>query len=330
MKIIFAEIPENAGHDISRELRILPQNAEVKIAVYDERNDEANQEFYQEISDADAVITDYVPFNARMIDMMKKCRVISLASTGYSFVDYEYAAKKGIAVTNVQEYCTQEVSDHAVMMIYALQKGLMYYHDSVQNEQEWVYDAAGAISRIEGQTLGVIGLGKIGQAVAKKMQAAGMEIIAYDPYLPKEVAKQLNVCLTDMDRLLEESDVITIHMNLTEENASFFTMDKFLKMKKKPIFINVARGAMVNEEDLVKALDEGLIRAAGLDVLASDRPDLKTNPLLHRKNVIITPHSAYYSVNSDRMLAEYSARNAVLCLEGKFDKAFRVVNGVGL
>lgn len=328
MKIVFVEAPESADRDISREVSFLPEEAEIKVAVY---TPERLEEYYREIEDADGIITGYIEFGKKEIDRLKKCKVISCQSTGYNVVDIDYAKEKGIAVCAIAEYCTQEVADHAMALMLALQRGITVYNDSVQIKKEWNFGAMeGKQRRIEGQTLGVVGLGKIGQAVAKRAQSFGMHVIAYDPYLPPLIAKDMDVKLVEIDEILETADVITIHMNLTVENKAFFDLEKFKKMKKQPYIINVARGAVIVEDDLVKALDIGLIRGAGLDVLETEYPDMNTSELVGRENVILTPHSAFYSQTADYLSAKITAENVTHCLQGDYKGAFRVVNGVGV
>lgn len=327
MKIVFAEDVATADRDFSREVEFLPKGAQRAVAIHDPENMSA---FYEEIKDADAIISSFVPFGEKEIDLMEKCKVISIRATGYNAVDIDYAREKGIAVCAVQEYCTQEVADHTLALILALERGIVQYDDMVQIKKEWEPLDVKGLKRIEGKTLGIVGLGKIGQAVAKRAIAFGYNLVAYDPYLPAEVAENLGIALIDIEELLGVSDVITVHMSLTSETDAFFNMDKFKVMKKQPYLINVARGAMVNESDLARALDAGLLKGAGIDVLVDEYPDLHTHCLLGRPNVILTPHAAYYSETSDYMAMKISAENATKCLEGNHKEAKGVVNGVGL
>lgn len=182
------------------------------------------------------------------------------------------------------------------------------------------------VRRIEGQALGVVGFGKIGQAVARRAQAFGMKVIAYDPYLPKAVADGLGTELVDIDTLLVRADVITVHMNMTSENKEFFNKETFAQMKRGPIFINVARGGMVNEYDPADALDSGVVRGAGLDVLASEAPGLTKCRLRGRENVILTPHTTFYSEDSIEACERISIQNITHFLGGEMDKVFKLVN----
>ena len=138
----------------------------------------------------------------------------------------------------------------------------------------------------------------------------------------------MGICLTNADTLLADADVISNHMNQSKENEGFFDKNCFRRIKKHPIFLNVSRGGSVDEPALVCALDEGWIRAAGLDVLREEKPDLKHNPLIGRENVIITPHAAFHSTRSIEALQQLSCRNLTDCLTGRRERAFRIVNGL--
>lgn len=326
-KIILMEYPESADRDIQTERNYLPKDAKVEVAVYDEACPDT---FYKAIEDADAVITGYVPVDKKVIDAMKKCKVISVQATGWNFVDVDYAEEKGIAVCAVGEYCTQEVADHTLMLILALCKTLPYLSRRINKDRVWEIETLKEknIRRIEGQTLGIMGYGRIGRAVAKRALAFGMKILAYDPYIPESVAQETGAELVDMDTLLESSDIITVHMNLTSENQSFFNKTVFAKMKKQPFLINVARGGVIDEDDLVEALDNGILRGAGLDVLGSESPNLQENSLVNRENVILTPHSAFFSDDSIEACERISAENIVFYLNGEKDKVFRMVNKI--
>lgn len=164
--------------------------------------------------------------------------------------------------------------------------------------------------------------------VTQRAQGFGMRVLAVDPYADEAQAAALGVQLVDADTLLAQADVVSNHMNLTAENTGYFSYARFCQMAKHPIFLNVARGGSVVEDDLVRALDEGLIRAAGMDVLEAEKPDLAHCALTGRKNVIITPHAAFYSERAIEALQRMSCKNLTDCLTGHIGDAFKVVNGV--
>lgn len=319
MNVVFTVFPENKDRNIGTELAYLPEGAQVSRAVYDEAHLE---EYYQALSKADAVITDFAPIDRAAIDRMAHCRIIALETTGYNFVDVEYAKQKNIAVSYISEYCTQEVADHAMALILALERRLPFLHQQIEHDGAWEMESIQelGVRRIEGQIMGILGFGKIGRAVAKRALGFGMEVIAYDPYIPKDAGKELGVRITDLEELLAQADIISIHMNLTKENTGLFNMEMFRKLRKRPFIINVARGGAIVEADLAQALDENLVQGAGLDVLESENPDLERNPLMHRNNVILTPHTAFYSDDSYQASLRIAAQNVSCFFEGKLDR----------
>ncbi|MDR1272568.1 MAG: C-terminal binding protein [Clostridiales Family XIII bacterium] len=325
MKIAFAEYPESRDRDITTELEYLPDDAEVVFAVYDENDLEA---YYEAMSDVDAVLTGFAPIDKAAIDRMGNCRVISVQATGWDCVDHEYARSKGIATCAVGEYCTQEVADHTIALMLALQRRLPYLQRRVNIDRSWdVLAPLGelGVRRIEGQVIGIVGFGKIGRAVAKRAKSFGMEVLAYDPYIPDSVVADMGGTPVDIETLLAESDVITVHMNMTSENESFFSAKRFSRMLKRPVFLNIARGGMVDEDDLVVALDNGQIRGAGLDVLASESPDLQNCRLIGREDVIVTPHTAFFSNESIEDCERISIENICHYIDGDKDKVFKLV-----
>ena len=327
MKIVLAEVPYTKDRDISVEKSCVPEGAELTMAVFDEHA-ENNDAFYAAIKDADIIIDGYVHFGKKEIDAMDHCEVISFQSTGYNEADLDYAKEKGIAVCSILDYCTQETAESAMALMLNLQRGIRQYDRSVQQDHVWDYQVVPHLKRIAGQVMGIAGLGRIGQSVARKAQAFDMEVIAYDPFLPPAIAENLGVKLVDFDTLLAESDVLSLHMNLTEENYHMFNKEAFMKCKKHPIIVNEGRGPLICDEDLVWALDNGYIRGAALDMVESEDPDLDTCPLVGRDDVLLTPHSGYYSDTSNYLVAKLSMDNALYYVNGEYDKVKSIRNGV--
>ncbi len=328
MKVIFTEQPGTANTDHSADIALLPEGTITGVAVFDEKTED-NSKFYEDIKDADIIINAYVYLDKKALDAMEKCKVISFQATGFNEVDLEYAAQRGIGVVSIRDYCTQETAENAIAMMLALQRNTIGYNKAIQEDLNWDYSLFPGMKRVEGQTMAIIGLGRIGQHVARIAgKGLGMKIIAYDPFLPAEIAENLGVSLVDFDTALAEGDVISIHMNLTPENMYMFNKDAFSKMKKKPIVINEGRGQMIREADLAWALDEGLVRAAGVDMLESEYPILEDCPLVGRSNVIINPHSGYWSDTSDELVHIYSMENALNFYYGKYDEVRDIRNGV--
>lgn len=321
MKIVLTIVPfqlERKDKKWTIEREACPPGSEFLVTVYDKDGD--NEQFFKDISDADIIINTYVYFDKEKIDALKKCRVISFQCTGFNEIDLDYATEKGIDVCSILDYCTQETAENAFALMLCLQRALRIYDYNVQVKKRWNYSDANHLQRIEGQTMGIVGLGRIGQSVARKAKGFDMKVIAYDPFLPPHIAENLGVELVDFDTILAESDVISIHMNLTEENYHMFNRETFAKMKKRPIIINEGRGPMISEDDLVWALDEGLVRAAGLDMLESESPDLTQCKLLGRENVIVTPHCGYFSDTSEYLVHKLSVDNGLHAYNGEYDK----------
>lgn len=305
--LLVAEIPENADRDLSIEREILGPDIEIRRFAYRDDDDE----LVASCEDAECILTDFVPFSRNVISRLSRCRLISVSATGFSTVDIGAAADANISVIAIDEYCTNEVADHTMTLILALSRQLMTYHRQVQDDQSWQFDSISGLNRLSGQTLGIIGLGRIGQAVAARAVGFGLNVIAHDPF-----SKSGEYTLCDLDRLYSESDIITLHCNLTGDNRQFMDRRAFRSMERAPMIINVARGGLINERDLVDALDDGLISAAGIDVLTDESPDLQASGLLGRDNVIVTPHVAFYSDASMLENRTISASNIRHHLDG--------------
>lgn len=325
MKIAICDYKNVLDRKLEYEKQILLngiKNAQVIIYEYSGNK----KEFIEVIKDADAILTAFLDINEEIINRTEKLKCISINAVGYNRVDIEAASKKNIGVCAIGEYCTQEVAEHTLSLILALNRGLKHYIDDIDQKNIWKYQSISGLERIEGQVLGIFGFGKIGKAVAKRALAFGMKVVAVDPYVNKDEAEKLGVEIVDSDYIWENADVISNHMNQNSGNDNFFTIKEFQKMKKKPVFINVGRGSSVNEDDLLKALENNLIRGAGLDVLSEENPNLKKNKLIGKENVIITPHAAFYSETSMKELQRISCENIVNYLNDEKEKVNIIVN----
>ncbi len=325
MKIVIADYRETLNRDLDYEAAIVKKMLpEAQIVIYEYHNDK--EEFKQVIKDADAVKTAFIMMDRDLIDSAGNLKCISFGSAGYNNVDLPYASEKKIAVLAVPEYCTEEVADHAVTLMLALNKNLKIYEKLVE-EGKWRYRIDRKVHSLQSQTLGIVGFGKIGQAVAKRALVFGMNVKSVSSHLSKTEAAACGVIKVELEELLETCDIISNHMKLTPQTKGYFNFYLFLKMKKKPLFINVGRGGTVVENDLIKALDRGLIRGAGLDVLEKENPELSVHPLVGRENVIITPHAAFYSEEAIKKLHTISTENMIYYLKGEYEKVF-IVNHI--
>lgn len=321
MKIVFAEAPEAEGRDLSIERRHMPVGAQVETFTW--RGDRAA--LVAACRDAEAILTDYVPFNDAVLRDLPRLRLISVTGTGWDCVDVAAAAARGIRVAAVGEYCTDEVADHALALLLALERRLFDYRRQVQDEHSWRWNDITGTRRLAGQALGLVGFGRIGQAVARRASAFGMTILAADPRVPDDVVRGHGAEPVSFDALLERADILSLHCNLDAANRGLLNRAAFAKMQRSPRLINVARGGLVVEADLVDALDAGRVSGAALDVLAEDSPDLGHHPLVGRRDVILTPHVAFYSEAALEDLRRISAENIRAFLEGRPDDVFRLV-----
>jgi D-3-phosphoglycerate dehydrogenase len=246
-------------------------------------------------TDADALLVTYAKITAEMIRQMKRCRIISRFGIGVDNVDITAATSAGIVVTKVPDYCIEEVSDHAMAMLLALVRKIPYAN-SLVHAGRWEMPAVVPIHRLRGSVLGLVGFGRIPQLVAPKAQTFGIKVIAFDPYIPLDVMRRAGVEKVEFDELLKRSDYVSIHSPLLPETHHLFNADVFRKMKPTAYLVNTARGPIVDEAALAQALDAQQIAGAALDVLSQEPP--AGSPLFGRNNVILTPHTSFYSVES--------------------------------
>jgi len=246
-------------------------------------------------ANADALLVTYAKITAEMIRQMKRCRIISRFGIGVDNVDIDAATTAGIVVTKVPDYCIDEVSDHAMALLLALVRKIPYAN-SLVHAGRWEMPAVAPIHRLRGSVLGLVGFGRIPQLVAPKARAFGIKVIAFDPYIPLDVMTRAGVENVEFDELLKMSDYISIHSPLLPETRHLFNAEAFRKMKPTAYLVNTARGPIVDESALAHALDAQQIAGAALDVLSQEPP--AGSPLFGRNNVILTPHTSFYSVES--------------------------------
>lgn len=274
---------------------------------------------------AEGLITAFLELGENIFAKAKDLKCISISAVGYGNIDCNAANKYGIKVCHIEEYCTQEVAEHTFALLGALNRNLIYYRKAIENEHKWMYHEIAGGRTLSNKTIAIWGYGKIGKRVAEIARGFKMTILAVDPYADADAAKREGVEIVSAEEALSRADVITNHMNLTNENKYYFCEKTFSKMIKKPIFINVGRGACVNEAELAIALDKGHIIAAGLDVLEDEEPKLVECKLLGRDNVIITPHSAFYSDDSIEALQKLSGENLGYFLSKDYEKINSIV-----
>ena len=266
---------------------------------------------------ADAVIPAYAPLTARVLDELPRCRIVAFMATGFNSVDMAAATERGIVVTNVPDYCTAEVADHAMGFLLDLGRNISRHHACVL-AGSWDYEACGKPARIGDQSLGIIGLGRIGSAVARRALAFGLAVKASDPNVDEAAMAALGVEKTSLGEVLA-CDYVSLHCSLTEETQGIITAEALAAMKPSAFLINTARGACVDTAALTAALQAGAIAGAALDVV-SPEPLPAGHPLYSLPNVILTPHTAFMSCVSEKEAREKACQEVVRALRGEIPR----------
>ncbi|WP_028549453.1 C-terminal binding protein [Paenibacillus sp. UNC451MF] len=278
------------------------------------------QEVIEAAQDADGILNQYAPITERVIEQLNNCKIISRYGVGVNTIDVEAASRKGIIVANCTDYCLDEVADHAMALLLAAARKVALLDRYVKN-QAWDYKKAIPIYRLRGKVLGLVGFGKIPQNLSLKAKAFGFEVIAYDPFLSQEFASKLQVELVDLDTLCCTADFISIHAPLTKDTQGLLGSKQFNQMKPEAVVINTSRGPLIDESALIEALRTSQIAGAALDVLENE-PVHSDNPLLDMEQVILNPHVAWYSEESEQELKGKVAQNIVDVLSGFYPDYF--------
>ena len=260
--------------------------------------------------DADALLNEYAKLTPKVIEALENCKIIVRYGIGVDNVNIPAATKAGIMVCNVPTYGIHEVSDHVVGLFFSSIRKIPAMSETVKKGR-WDCNLGRPIYRIHRKTLGIAGFGNIARMVVQKLAPWNIKVLGYDPFISESVFKSHGVEKTSFEQLLNESDFVSAHVPHTAETFHMFSYERFKQMKRGAIFINTARGPLVDEDGLYRALQEGWLAGAALDVMEKEPPD-PGHPLLSLPNVIITPHMAWYSVESavdlQRMAAEEVAR----------------------
>jgi D-3-phosphoglycerate dehydrogenase / 2-oxoglutarate reductase len=265
--------------------------------------------------DADAVLVTYAKLPGDLLRELKRCKVIGRFGLGVDNIDIPAAASLGITVTYVPDYCMQEVSDHAMALLLSLVRKVPLSNKLVQSGR-WEVPPVVPIHRLSGRVLGLVGFGNIPRTLAPKAKAFGLRVVTHDPYVAADVLAKAGVEAVGFDELLALSDFVSVHAPLLPATRGLFNAEVFRKMKKGALLINTARGPLVDETALVAALDSGYLGGAALDVVTTE-PLAKDSKLIGRDNVILTPHTAFYSVEALDELQTKCATDVARVLSGE-------------
>jgi D-3-phosphoglycerate dehydrogenase len=281
------------------------------------------EEAVEAVRGADVVMIGGFRVDAAMVGAMDRARVICGFGHGFEGVDVDAATRAGILVANAAHICHLEVANHAAALILALNRKLVQY-DRAMRQGVWDRPAGRPITPLDGETAGLVGLGAIGQALARRLQPFGLRVIAYDPHVEEHVPRELGVRMVgDLHALLGESDWVSVQVPLNSETRHLLGERELRAMKRTAYLVNCCRGGVLDEAALTRALEEGWIAGAGLDVFEHEPTD-PANPLLRFENVVATPHAAGESTESAALSARVASRQAAAVLRGEWPD--RVVN----
>jgi len=286
----------------------------------------------EEARDCDAIMNQYARVAARTIGVMERCKVIARYGVGVDIVDVPAATARNMLVTNVRDYCTEEVADHAIGLWLALARKLFQYN-AATHAGVWRWQSGAPVNRLRGSVMGIVSFGKIGQAIAARARAFGTEILVFDPFLSAEQVAARGGRKVEKDALLAEADVIVMQVPMGPETRHFLGAHEFAQMKDGVFIVNTGRGPTIDNKALYEALVSGKVAGAGLDDPEEEPAKLAhwspaDNPLFGLDNVIVTPHSAYYSEQSIRKAREIAASEVRRVLLG--ERPLNPVNNVRL
>ena len=281
------------------------------------------------ISELDAVfVWHHIQVTKDIIDRLSNCKFIIRIGTGYDSVDYKYAGEKGIPVLNVPDYGTEDVAEHALALMLALNRSIPVYHERLcENIQDnWVAAIGEYIPRISGKIMGIVGLGRIGTAMSVRAKGMGMKVCFYDPYVPDGYDKAVQCRRVEsLEELFEIADFVSLHTLLTAETEGMINNKVLSHCKENLMLINTSRGKVVKNEAVYYALKEGKLRAFAADVLEQEPPDPKEDKLITsyvnqdefvKNRVLITPHAAFYAEESRYEMRYKAAEAAKRVLDG--------------
>lgn len=273
------------------------------------------EEVIEQAKDVDAILNQYAPVSRRVIESLDNTKIISRYGVGINTIDLEAAKIKGITVANVPDYGMEEVSNHALALLLSWARKVTLLNNEVK-KGNWDFKACVPIHRFDKQTVGVLGFGRIPRRFIEKVKPLGFKTAAYDPFVSAEDMAVVGVQKMELENIIREADYLSVHVPLIDDTFHLLNEERFSQMKKNAIIINTARGPIIDEKALVEALEKGIIAGAALDV-TEEEPISKNSPLLKMDNVIITPHSAWYSEEAMIELRQKAARNIVHVLSGE-------------
>jgi D-3-phosphoglycerate dehydrogenase len=315
--LIVKRIDKTSTHD-----PVTVENAELaKVNLSVERVDATTEaEIVAAAKDTDIIMTRYAQMSRSVIGKLPKLQAIIRYGIGYDTIDIDAATDYHVLAVNVPDFCYEEVSNHAMGMLLMLARKLMQQSNTLkQDGWQAAYNLIAPMGSISGQTLGIIGCGHIGRIVARKAQGFGMNVIGYDPHVDTKLTDEAGITMKSLREVMRESDYISCNPLLWKETFHIIGENEFKMMKPTAFIVNTSRGPVINQPALVKALQQKWIAGAGIDVFEKEPID-PNDPLLKMDNVILTPHTAFYSDASDIRVRTSVAQEAVRIARGHLPK----------
>ena len=304
-------VTDHAWPSLEIEAQVLSEvGAELVVA---KQGDE--EELLSLAPSVDAILTCWKPVTQAVLERATRCVIVSRYGVGLDNIAVDDATRLGMIVTNVPDFCLEEVSDHAMALLLGCARRIGLFARATRSGR-WSLDEGRPIHRLRGQTLGLVGFGNTARALVPKARGFGLKVTAYSPRLDPKACESLGVEPCAWDEVLRRADYLSVHVPLTSETRHLIDTDALHAMRTTAYLINTSRGAVIDEQALRRALTEGSIAGAGLDVLAEE-PPAPDHPLLALDNVIATPHSAFYSVAAIEELERSAAQNVATVLRGK-------------
>ncbi|MFS0888968.1 C-terminal binding protein [Peribacillus frigoritolerans] len=273
------------------------------------------EEVMEHAKEVDAILNQYAPISRRVIESLENTKIISRYGVGVNTIDLDSAKEKGITVANVPDYGMEEVSNHALALLLSSARKVALLNKEVK-KGNWDFKVCVPIHRFDKQTVGVLGFGRIPRRFIEKVKPLGFKTAAYDPFVSAVDMAAVGVQKMDLDEIIGEADYLSIHVPLSDDTYHLINEERLKQMKSNAVIINTARGPIIDEKALSNALEKGIIAGAALDVTENE-PVSIDSPLLTMDNVIITPHSAWYSEEAMVELRQKAARNIVQVLKGE-------------
>lgn len=267
-------------------------NLDVEMVV---RPSQTPSEIIENAKDADIIITVYEPLTKEVLSQLPNLKLVVYRSIGFNSVDLAYANERQLPVSHITQYCVDEVANYVVAAILSHNRRILDFNQSVKVGHKWDYELFPDMRRLSSLTVGLIGFGNIPRLVAQRLQVFGCKVMAYDPFVPAEVFANAGVTQVSLEEIFAHSDYISSHLPLNDSTKEMLNATLFNLCENQPVFINSSRGGVVNEKDLVAALQSGKLSYAILDVVHSEDPDLSKLPFMQMDNVVLTPHIAFYS-----------------------------------